>query len=124
MNKMREYERGREDGLLLALRIVEKDGIEGLRKEIRFRGATGIHTSLAAKDLDEASQKIKDLTMECLLVLGVAALYDVYGFGPKRVQRWIKKFNEGAEYLSNGMAEWPDYIDGIKEELGIEIEFK
>lgn len=64
MNKMREYERGREDGLLLALRIVEEGGIEALRKEVRFRGATGIHTSLAAKDLDEASQKIKDLTMD------------------------------------------------------------
>ena len=50
---------GREDGLLQALKIAEKDGIEALRKEIRFRGATGIRTSLAAKDLDEASRKIK-----------------------------------------------------------------
>ena len=124
MNKMREYERGREDGLLLALRIVEKDGIEGLRREIRFRGATGIHTSLAAKDLDEASQKIKDLTMDCFMVLSIASLHDVFGFGEKRIQRWAKKFNEGAEYLAEGLATWQDYIDGIKEQLGIEIEMR
>lgn len=59
MNKMREYERGREDGLSLALRIAKEGGIEALEKEIRFRGVTEIHTSLASKDLDKAAEKIK-----------------------------------------------------------------
>ena len=52
MNKMREYERGREDGLDLARRIAREGGLEALEKECRFRGVTGIHTSLARKDLD------------------------------------------------------------------------
>ena len=52
MNKMREYERGREDGLTLALRIARQGGLEALEREVKFRGITGIHTSLAAKDLD------------------------------------------------------------------------
>ena len=50
MNKMREYERGREDGLDLALRIVRQGGLEALEKEVRFRNITGVHTSLAVKD--------------------------------------------------------------------------
>lgn len=33
MNKMREYERGREDGLDLARRIVKQGGIEALEQE-------------------------------------------------------------------------------------------
>ena len=33
MNKMREYERGREDGFDLALRIVRQGGLEALEKE-------------------------------------------------------------------------------------------
>lgn len=45
MNKMKEYERGREDGLDLALRIVRDGGIEALEREIKFRGITGVHTS-------------------------------------------------------------------------------
>lgn len=57
MNKMREYERGREDGLSLALRIAKEGGIEALEREIKFRGVTGIHTSLASKDLDKAIRK-------------------------------------------------------------------
>lgn len=33
MNKMREYERGREDGLDLARRITREGGLEALEKE-------------------------------------------------------------------------------------------
>ena len=33
MNKMREYERGREDGLDLARRIVKEGGLEALERE-------------------------------------------------------------------------------------------
>ena len=33
MNKMREYERGREDGLDLTLKIIKQGGIEGLEEE-------------------------------------------------------------------------------------------
>lgn len=44
MNKMKEYERGREDGLDLAIRIVRDGGIEALEREIKFRGITGVHT--------------------------------------------------------------------------------
>ena len=46
MNKMREYERGREDGLDLARRIVREGGLEALEKECRFRGVTGIRECL------------------------------------------------------------------------------
>lgn len=124
MNKMREYERGREDGLLLAHKIVKECGIEALEKEIRFRGCTGIRTSLACKDLDKASEKIKEMTMDTFTVMGIAALHDEFGFGEKRCQRWMNKFSEGANYLQEGLATWQDYIDSIKEELNLTLEIR
>lgn len=69
MNKMREYERGREDGLLLAQRIVKESGAEALDREIKFRGCTGIHTSLASKDLDAASKKSRKWRLMCFSFL-------------------------------------------------------
>ena len=81
MNKMREYEKGREDGLDLALRIVRDGGLEALEKEIRFRNISGIHTSLAAKDLDKAAEKIKELSLDVFTIIGIAALHDEFGFG-------------------------------------------
>lgn len=43
MAKMNDYMAGRQDGLQLALTIVEKNGVDGLRDEIEFRNATKIH---------------------------------------------------------------------------------
>lgn len=69
MSKFSEYARGRADGLDLELRIVEAYGIEGLRQEIKFRNQTGVQTSIAVKELDKASEKIKKMTLDTTTVL-------------------------------------------------------
>ena len=122
MNKMAEYTRGRADGLDLALRIVKEGGIEALEQEIKFRGATGIHTSLAKKDIEKSIEIIKDKMVDMFSILGIAALYDLYGVGEKRCTKWMHKVVEAASYLSNDLATWPDYINEIKEQIGIDIQ--
>ena len=124
MNKMREYERGREDGLSLGLRIVREGGLEALENEIRLRNISGIHTSLAAKDLDKASEKIKEMTLDTFTIIGIAALHDAFGFGEKRCQRWMDKVMEGADYLVDGLATWEDYINSIKERLNLDLQIR
>ena len=121
MNKMREYERGREDGLDLALRIVQQGGLEALEKECRFRNITGIHTSLAVKDLDKTSEKIKEVIADCYVVLSLAVLHDVFQFGEVRCQRFRNGLDKAADYINDGLAEWVDYVNSIKEEMGIEL---
>lgn len=121
MNKMREYERGREDGLDLALRIVRQGGLEALEKECRFRNITGIHTSLAVKDLDKASEKIKEVIADCYVVLSLAVLHDVFQFREVRCQRFRNGLDKAADYINDGLAEWVDYVNSIKEEMGIEL---
>ena len=124
MNKMREYERGREDGLSLALRIAKEGGIEALEREIKFRGITGIHTSLASKDLDKASEQIKEITLDTFTMMSVAVLHDEFGFGEKRCQRYMDGINKAAEYIVDGLATWPDYISAIKEEIGLDLRIR
>ena len=124
MNKMREYERGREDGLSLALRIAKEGGIEALEKEIRFRGVTGVHTSLASKDLDKAAEKIKEITLDTFTVMSVAVLHGEFGFGEKRCQRYRDGNNKAAEYIVDGLVTWPDYIAAIKEEIGLDLRIR
>ena len=87
----KEYNAGRNDGLAMAMTIAEREGIPALREEIRFRGVTNIHTSIAKKELNEASQKIKEMTLDTMLVLAVATLHDEFDFGTKRCQRFIDR---------------------------------
>lgn len=125
MNKMREYERGREDGLDLAYRIVQQGGIEALKKELKFRGVTGIKTSLAAKDLGKALGKareaIKEMTLDTITILALAVLHDDFGFGEKRCQKFMDGMDRGAQFLVDDLATWPDYIESIKEQMGIDV---
>ncbi len=124
MAKINDYMAGREDGLQLAFSIVKERGIEGLEEEIKFRNATGIHTMLAKKDLDKATKKIKEMTVDTFTILSVATLRDEFEFGKKRLNRFIERMNLKAECLMDNMASWQDFIDTIKEETGIELRIR
>lgn len=121
MAKRNDYITGREDGLLMALEIVKNEGVEALEKEIKFRNITGIRTALAKKDINRATIKIKEQTVDTVKILSVATLHDEFGFGTQRCDRFIKRFNKKAECIMDDMASWNDYIKTIKEELGIEL---
>lgn len=82
-------------------------------------GVTGIHTSLAVKDLDKASEKIKEVIADSFVILSIAVLHDDFGFGEKRCQRFRNGLDRASDYINDGLAEWIDYVDAIKEELGI-----
>lgn len=76
------------------------------------------------KDLDKASQKIKEMTIDTFTILCIAAVHDEFGFGEKRCRRLIAKMEEGAEYLMDDLATWDDYIKEIKEQLNIDLRIR
>ena len=63
----KSWQRGRDDGLQVALKIVKESGVEGLEREIKYRGLTGIHTSMSEKELTAAGIKFKFLTIKTVL---------------------------------------------------------
>ena len=124
MGKIDDYMSGKEDGLLLAARIVEKDGLAGLEEEIRYRNITGIHTGLARKELEKATTRIKEMTLDTFTVLSVAVLRDEFEFGRKRISRFIERMNLKAECLVDDMVTWKDFTDYIRQDLGIDLRIR
>lgn len=122
--KMSDYMAGREDGILLALKIVKDGGIEALEQEIHFRNITGIHTALAKKDLDKACTKIKEMTVDTITILSAATLRDEFEFGKKRISRFIERMNTKAECLMEDIVTWQDFIDDIREDIGLEMKIR
>lgn len=124
MSKMTDYQSGREDGLLLAEKIVKEGGLERLQEEIKYRGITGIHTQLAKKEIEKASEVIKMTTIETILLLALSTVRDELGFGEKRMQRLINRIEKKATCLIGNMATWEDFREMIKEETGIEVKVR
>lgn len=120
--KINDYMTGREDGLLMALDIVKKDGVAALEKEIQFRNVTGIRMPLAKKDLDKATVKIKEQLLDTVTVLSVATLHDEFGFGEKRLNKFIDEYQKQLEaYNSEYVERVSDFTTVLKEECGIEL---
>lgn len=124
MGKIDDYMSGKKDGLLLAARIVEKDGLAGLEEEIRYRNITGIHTGLARKELEKATTRIKEMTLDTFTVLSVAVPRDEFEFGRKRISRFIERMNLKAECLVDDMVTWKDFTDDIRQDLGIDLRIR
>lgn len=121
MSKMTDYQAGREDGLLLAERIAKEGGLERLQEEIKYRGITGVHTQLAKKEIEKASEVIKMTTIDTILLLAPSTVRDEFDFGEKRMQRLIDRMEKKATCLIGDMATWEDFRETIKEETGIEV---
>lgn len=85
MSKLDSYMQGRTEGMEFARRLVKDKGIEELEKEIRFRQRTGISLNVTRQELNEASNKIKEMTLDTFTLLSVACLCDLWGFGKKGV---------------------------------------
>ena len=124
MSSRNKEMQARTEGMAYALKIAGQGGIEELEKEIKFRNLTGISLNLSRKDLNTASEKIKEMTMDTFTILTVAVLHDEFGFGEKRCQRFIDRMNKKAECMIDDFCTWDDYIRTIKEELNLELQIR
>lgn len=57
------------------------------------------------------------------VIMAIAVLHDEFGFGQKRCQKFMAGMDKASDYIDQGLAEWIDYVQAIKEELGIELSF-
>lgn len=117
----KDYIIGRMDGLKLALRIADRDGIDGIRKEIAYRNNGGINTRLSMRELDEASQTIKENCVDTILIMSMYALRDEYGYGKNRMQRFYDRFMLKTDMVLNHVTDFPEIRKTLEKELGYEI---
>lgn len=122
--KWKDEEKARREGMAYALRIAKEKGIEGLEDDLKMRNAINLPIPVSKKALEECVNNIKNNTVDTFIILLIATLHDEFGFGEKRINRAIDRFELKSEYLSDDYCTWQDYIDTIKEELGIELSIR
>lgn len=121
---MNKLESARMEGMSYALRIAKETGVEGLEEDIKMRGITKLPIPVNKKSLDECVMNIKNNVLDTVLVLSAATLRDQFGFGQKRINEFIVRFNEKAEGIQGDYCSWSDYIDMLKEECNITLEVR
>lgn len=107
-----------------ALRIVKEKGIEALEKEVRARTWSGISLRLTTEEINEASERIKQMVLDTMTIMTVITLHDEFEFGQKRIQRFLDRFTLKAECILEDYATWQDYQNIIRSELGFDLRLR
>ena len=121
------YFDGRNEGMDFALRIVESDGIDGLRKEIQYRRIEGLSINMRKKDVEEMKLRITCRVVDLIGVITCLTLHDEFGFGRSRCERFLERLNLKVRCLiePDTAGEAPtleDYLRLAKDEIGLELE--
>lgn len=124
MGKISKEEQARLQGMSYALRVAKEKGIDGLESDLRMRNIVGLPVPVSRKAMDECIVNIKNNVIDTFVILLAATLHDEFGFGEKRVQRAIDRFNFKAECIADDYCTWDDHIKIIKDELGIELSIR
>ena len=117
--KWKDEEKARREGMSYALKIAKEKGIEELEKDLKMRKVVDLPIPVSKKALEECINNIKNNTVDTFVILMIATLHDEFGFGEKRIQRAIDRFNFKAECLAEDYCSWDDYIQTIRDELGL-----
>ena len=132
MGKLEDYTRNRTEGLAWALSLIEsaetiEQGVENLRKEVRFRRATFIPLEIPAIRIREANKMLARRMLSTVLVVVIKVLDDEYGWKKKRLSEFISFFTkhtvcfEDTDPYGDRYIELSDYAEYFKEKYDIEF---
>jgi hypothetical protein len=123
MGKTNDLMTGRNQGLAMALKIVNDGGIEALEKEIQYRNLTGVSLNLTKAEMEAATTKMRLHATEVAIVISMVALLEEFRFSKFQVHKFKKTFDEKVEAIINDSVPMAEYLQVCKEQYGIEITF-
>lgn len=121
MAKVNKEALARLEGMKFAYNYANKYGIEALKKEINFRGATNLPYSVDQKQVQQFQEKTKLRILSTVMLMSVLILREEFGFGTKRIERFSEKFKENTEQLESGDLTWRDTYEAMIEEVGFSV---
>ena len=128
MSNNKEYYRGLDAGLKMALRMMRdsgnKQGHELIKEELRKRGVMKIPMSVTEKEMDRATVQIKAYLYEAFMCQVLMVLRDRFDFGEIRCKRFADGWNRKADALNDALVKWEENVQAIKDELNIDVPTK
>lgn len=123
MGKLDSMMQGRNEGLVMALDIVKKGGIEALEEEIKYRRLTGLSPKITKKELEAIRKELTNQISLVYVPLSVFTLHDQFGFGKKRCLDFANRFLGKVAALNDRGAgvTWKDYVQAVKDEIGLDL---
>ena len=124
MSRISDIMEGRNQGLMMAHKIVKEGGLEALTKEINYRNISGISLNLTQKEIQDASWKAHVRATEVAIAISLVTLLDEFCFSRSQLTKFKAAFDANMYDAANSdksMEILGRYIKRIKDEVGIEV---
>ena len=121
--KVNDLMQGRNQGLVLALDIVRKGGIEALEKEIKYRNISGVSTTLSKTEVEQAVHKMEFHATQMAIAVSLITLADEFGMGKMQAKKFKETFDKKVEDVCRNNGDTTEMIERIRDELGLRITF-
>ena len=120
---VKDYMAGRNDGLNLALRCVNEGGVEKLQEEIRIRGRfPDLPSQITLEKCLEIERRISEYVFSTVLLCSLEALMCEFEYGQKRLERFVKRFQDITDCMLDEQVNWEDLIEEMQDVVGCTIE--
>lgn len=116
--------RGRLDGMYYAYAKIKENGIDEFAKELEYRSKRGVQLVNTKKDQQKFEREIIDRVQDVIMIFAIAVLADEFDFGSEEVNRFIDRLQLKSECISDKYITWEEQQQILKDELGIDINFR
>lgn len=134
MGRLNDLQKGRNDGLAMALKIVQtaaengEDPVKALEDEVKYRNANMISVPAMRKEIEKYQDECRDRALTtCYTVSSVIiamTLRDELDFGRKRINRFLRRYLNKMFCMDKhdrACVSIEEYNNCLKEEVGIDL---
>ncbi len=116
--------RGRLDGMFYAYAKIKENGLDAFAEELQYRSKRGVQLVNTKRDQQKFEKEIIDRVQDVAMIFSIAVLVDEFDFGSEEVNRFIDRLKLKSECIEDKYLTWEEQKQIIKDEIGIDIDFK
>ena len=122
----KEYE-ARIQGMIYACNLVEKEGLDALKSDIKMRGITKAPLNASQKEIAGLIEMLAENLYTTFLTMTMISLEDAYGFKKIRLMRFKEVFDKhtiatyNMDWLGKHYISMPEYARYLRDECGIDL---
>ena len=123
MSKMNERMEGRNQGIVFALELARKGGIEALEKEVANRNISGLSMTMAQKEVEKNIRTMQFHSTRMSIALALVTLLDEFGMGKYQVRKFKETFDRKVNEIIENDGDTKELLDRIEKQLDLIITF-
>ncbi len=123
MSKMNDRMEGRNQGIVFALELARKGGIEALEKEVAVRNISGLSMTMAQKEVEKNIRTMQFHSTRMSIAIALITLLDEFGMGKFQVRKFKESFDKKVEEIIEKDGDTAEMLERIENELDLRITF-